>query len=384
MAPTIPEFRATQERYLELMGASLRPRTVRVYRYALAEFERHVATLDPEVKSLPQLRRRHAEEWLKALARRRLKSSSRAKKITCLRLFFERLVDWGWKEACCDLLFRHSDVPPEDRYLPRPLSIATDQLLRQELARRGTILSRAILLLRATGLRSQELLDLEVTSLRQVSGAEWTLHVPLGKLHSERVIPLEAPTASLFEEIRALRGSPPPVVHPETGRASHFLLQRASGRRYSYDTLRSYLRRLETEVHLPEHVTLHRLRHTFATELLQAGMRLEVIMKLLGHETLSMTLRYAEVTASQVRGEYEKATEALRRLEDLRGLAPRGARRQRTASATPRSLLETLDDLATRMESLRRDRTREEEKKRIQRLVDRVRSLRRDLADAIG
>lgn len=380
----LSELRAAQERYLQTLATSMRPRTIRQYRYALAEFQRHLESLGPEPKSFSELRRGHVEEWLKALARRRLKSGSRAKKITHLRLFFERLADWGWKEAPGQPLFRHSDVPPEDRYLPRPLSLDTDRLLCKELTQRDATLSRAILLLRATGLRSQELLDLEVTSLRQVSRAEWTLHVPLGKLHCERVIPVEAPTANLFEEIRAQRGSPPPVAHPETGRATQFLLQRPSGRRYRYDTLRSYLRRLEGEVRLPEHVTLHRLRHTFATELLQAGMRLEALMKLLGHQTLGMTLRYAEVSAAQVRREYEGATAALRRFGDLRALAPRGARRQRTLSASPRSLLDTLDDLATRLESRRRDRTRGEQKKRLQRLVDRVRSLRSDLAAVLG
>jgi site-specific recombinase XerD len=53
--------------------------------------------------------------------------------------------------------------------------------------------------------------------------------------------------------------------------------------------------------------TLHCLRHTFASELLNAGMRLECLQQLLGHSDIEMTRRYARLTDTTRKEEYFKA-----------------------------------------------------------------------------
>jgi len=54
-------------------------------------------------------------------------------------------------------------------------------------------------------------------------------------------------------------------------------------------------------------ITPHRLRHTYATSILNGGMSLVGVMKLLGHHSLRMTLRYAEITQETVVKEYYEA-----------------------------------------------------------------------------
>jgi site-specific recombinase XerD len=378
IAAMAPELLVSTRRYIELISVRMRPNTVRKYGYAIREFIRFLELRDIPVKTFRDLRRLHAESWLRSLARRPIKGSTRAKKITYLRLFFERMADWDWEEVPQERVLRMSDMPPEDQYLPRPLSGESDRLLIEALTRRATVISRAILFLRRTGLRSQELLDLEVDSLNEASPTKRALRVPLGKLHSERVVPVDRDTARLFEELRELRGSPPPAPHPERRTPIHYLLQRPDGRRYRYDELRFYLRAIEKEARLPEHVTLHRLRHTYATELLRAGMPLECIMKLLGHRTLRMTLRYVAVSGAQVCGEYERALERLPDRERFQVASPRGW----TPGRSPKEdsdLLRVLEDLATRLEGLRRDRKDPGQKRQLWRLVERARALRRDL-----
>ena len=49
--------------------------------------------------------------------------------------------------------------------------------------------------------------------------------------------------------------------------------------------------------------TIHQLRHSFATELVNEGVRLEVVRKLLGHRNMQTTLRYAEVNDKTVKEE---------------------------------------------------------------------------------
>ena len=57
--------------------------------------------------------------------------------------------------------------------------------------------------------------------------------------------------------------------------------------------------------------TLHALRHTFASELLNAGMRLECLQQLLGHTNIEMTRRYARLTDNTRKKEYFKAMEII-------------------------------------------------------------------------
>ena len=59
--------------------------------------------------------------------------------------------------------------------------------------------------------------------------------------------------------------------------------------------------------------TIHCLRHTFASELLNAGLRLEVLQQLLGHSSLEVTRQYARLTDKTREEEYFKAMEVIER-----------------------------------------------------------------------
>jgi integrase len=57
--------------------------------------------------------------------------------------------------------------------------------------------------------------------------------------------------------------------------------------------------------------SFHCLRHTFATDMLNAGMRLEVLQQLLGHQDIEMTMRYARITNRTREQEYFKAMDRI-------------------------------------------------------------------------
>ena len=57
----------------------------------------------------------------------------------------------------------------------------------------------------------------------------------------------------------------------------------------------------------PGHVTLHQLRHPYATAMVNAGVSLQALMRLLGHVSAEMTRRYAHLFDHTVRAEYERA-----------------------------------------------------------------------------
>jgi len=68
--------------------------------------------------------------------------------------------------------------------------------------------------------------------------------------------------------------------------------------------LRNHLKIVTKDIDIPGPIVTHRLRHTYATELLNAGMSLAAIMKLLGHKTIAMTARYADITLHSVIDQY--------------------------------------------------------------------------------
>ncbi|MEI8120494.1 MAG: site-specific integrase [bacterium] len=71
-------------------------------------------------------------------------------------------------------------------------------------------------------------------------------------------------------------------------------------------------------LHSTEQIHCHRLRHTFATEMARAGMPVPALMKLLGHRTPKMTMRYVEVAQVDVRKAYDEAVVQLRALQNIR------------------------------------------------------------------
>lgn len=369
----------TQQRFLDRIALNLRPLTCINARTATNNFIRYLKSNYPELSSFSGLKRHHVEGWLRHLANQRLKKSTRRNYIIKVQGFLSEIEEWGWKEAPKDDLFRRGDRPPEDHGLPKPLSEDVDQALQEELKRRGGFIHKAILLLRATGLRSQELLDLKVDDLKKQPGGEWALQVPLGKLHSERVMPVDAETAKLFEELRQMRGPAPPAADPETGKPTHFLISRPDGRRYSRDAFRYHLGKIEKEMKLREHPAPHRLRHSYATELLRAGIRLPMLMNLLGHRTIAMTLRYAEVTGIDVRRSYMETIEILKSRYEIP--APPRLLEHLGDKSSREAIVSHIHSLASQLEAFRRDHAKRAEKKKVQRLVERLRRLAGDFRD---
>lgn len=70
---------------------------------------------------------------------------------------------------------------------------------------------------RACGLRIGELLDLELDCIHEIPGQGSWLKVPLGKLNSERMIPVDDKVLTLVDRITTTRSAGRPMIHPRTG-----------------------------------------------------------------------------------------------------------------------------------------------------------------------
>jgi site-specific recombinase XerD len=267
------------DRFLE--SPALSEATRRAYRVDVREFadwlERRGTRLhDVDVRALAD----YAAELGRARPRK-LAPATIARKLAAVRAFLRHALG---KERAPDASFaprRPLRLPDAPR--PQEVDGALDSLDGDEpLAIRNRTL---VELVYSAGLRSQEAVDLD---LADVDFDQELVHVR-GKGGKERVVPLgEEASHSLAVYLRDVR--------PRLARgAENALFLSVNGRRLDTSTLRRLL----------PHP--HRLRHAFATHLLEGGADLRTIQELLGHSSLSTTQMYSHVDARRLRKVYDKS-----------------------------------------------------------------------------
>jgi len=318
-----PEIRRVALRYLEVAGTTLRPSTLLLRADSLIVFGEYLAAHHLDVRRLDQLERSHIDgfliwnhgrPWRGRLARDKPVALSVSKRaVVDLRAFFEDLAVWGWAERPSRFLVFAGDVPRLDRPLPRALPPDADRDLMAAVAELTDPFARhGLTILRGTGMRIGELLDLELDCLWDFGSSGTWVKVPLGKLGTERTVPLDEPTLAAFDAWMGQRGSQRALDHPRHGQPADFLFVER-GRRLSPYRLRHGLDDAVAAAGLrgrgggPLRVTPHQLRHTYGTSLVNAGMSLQALMALMGHVSVEMTLRYASLASPTVRAAYEAA-----------------------------------------------------------------------------
>ena len=309
-----PQVRRPMTAYLERLHATLARSTVQGAASELAHFGRFLARHDPGLSSISLLdRQRHIEPYLNEVAAavnhrtgRPITASTAKKRIQSVGSFLDAIAEWGWPEAPARRLVFPRDAPKLPHPLPRYLPPDQERALLAALeASPNRLRGDALLLLRATGMRVGELTDLELDCVHEVPGQGAWLKVPLGKLLTERMVPIDEETLALVDRITEHRSQGRPLRHPRTGQLADFLLTH-QGRRVSADSLREELRRAAAEAGL-DGVVPHQLRHTYATALVNAGCSLQALMALLGHVSAEMSLRYGRLFDATVRDEYTRA-----------------------------------------------------------------------------
>jgi len=309
-----PQARRPMTAYLERLQATLARSTVQGAASELAHFGRFLARNDPGLSSLSLLdRQRHIEPYLNEVAvavnhrtAQPITASTAKKRIQAVGGFLDAIAEWGWPEAPARRLVFPRDAPKLPHPLPRYLPPDQERALLAALeASPNRLRADALLLLRATGMRIGELTDLELDCVHEVPGQGAWLKVPLGKLLTERMVPIDEETVEIIDRIAARRSPGRPLRHPRTGQLADFLLTH-QGRRVSADSLREELHRAAAEAGL-DGVVPHQLRHTYATALVNAGCSLQALMALLGHVSATMSLRYGRLFDATVRDEYTRA-----------------------------------------------------------------------------
>lgn len=324
------EIREAMARYVRARSAVLSRSSIDGLINDLIPFGMFLGEHHQEVTRLSQLERHHIEEflvwnrtrsWRGRVARDQQVSASVVHSaVLTVRNFLDDITLWGWADRPARRLVFASDVPRLPRPLPRALAPDTDTALMIAVGRLEDLFARsAIMLLRRAGLRLGECLDLELECVVDYGPTGTWLRVPLGKLGTERVVPLDADTVAALDVWMNQRGQQHPRPNPRTGAPTDFLFSER-GRPLKSWRIRNGLRDAAAAAGLTGpggvslRVTPHMLRHTYATELANAGMSLQALMALLGHVTPEMTLRYAVLASPTLRAAYDEAMGKVRKL----------------------------------------------------------------------
>ncbi|ETZ96784.1 phage integrase family protein [Mycobacterium kansasii 824] len=319
-------------RYIRVRAAVLRPKSVESLINDLLPFVEYLTAHHSKLTSLRELDRACIEDYLTwnrtrgwrgqraaAGAGRTVSAAVAQSAVLSLRNLLDDITAWGWEEAPPRRLVFAADVPKLDQPLPRALAPDIDAAVMNAVARLDDSFARiGLTVLRGAGLRVGELLDLELGSIIDYGAAGTWLKVPLGKLATERMVPLSAATTAALDEWVTHRDAHRPLAHPRTGVLTDFLFTQY-GRRLGYTRLRNGLLAAAQSSGLrgPDGgilvVTPHQLRHTWATELANAGMSMQALMALLGHVTPQMTIRYATLASPTLRAAYDDAMGKMRR-----------------------------------------------------------------------
>jgi integrase/recombinase XerD len=294
------EFSAAADDFLRFCESErqLSGHTIKAYRSDLADFGKWLPShFGLEEVSTATLKR-YLEEMI---GTRKLSAATVRRRFACLRAFFRRLTDFGhvanpftgWQLKLA-----------RRRRLPRTLSRAeTSSLLSsfhssvsRKRDRADRVLKTAVSLMISTGVRVGELCRLRVDDLSPDCS---TLRVH-GKGSRDRIVYIT--DIDLRQELRRLISA-----RQSTTGAIDALLVNRHGTTMKPQSIRSELRRYATEVGLARRITPHMLRHTAATLLIETGVDIRFVQKLLGHSSIATTEIYTHVSDEALKATLERA-----------------------------------------------------------------------------
>ena len=270
------------------------PRTLANYRHALTQFR--AATPTPGWLALNA---DHFRKYLFTLGKRGIAKPTQRLHFAALRTFYKFLVERHGLETNPLKLVQ---LPKLDRKLPLVLTAKQvvellDAPLKVEKQQQAPawmpLRDAAILeLFYSSGLRLAELVALNVADIDPFTESVRVL----GKGRKERVVPVGRPALEAIQRYRQ-------AARIERGPLFVSKLRRRLTPNNVWLSIRRYL----PHTSIPVRVTPHKLRHSFATHLLDAGADLRAVQSLLGHASLSTTQIYTHVSVERLKSAYDQA-----------------------------------------------------------------------------
>jgi site-specific recombinase XerD len=255
----------------ELVRRNYGERTIKTYVGAVAAIAKHFK------KPPDRLTADEVRAWQLSMRERGLSFSTYNTHSCALRFFFRYVDPRG-----ADLT---TLVPFARRERKLPTILAQDEV-RALLAAITDGRDRVMVTVAyACGLRVSELASLRVAD---VDGARKLLHVHAGKGRKDRLVPLSDSLLSLLRDYYRIY------------RPKEWLFVGPNGAHVVDRTVQRAVREAGVRAGIKKKVTLHILRHCFATHMLEAGVDLRTVQSMLGHNNIATTIRYHHVARQVV------------------------------------------------------------------------------------
>ncbi|MDD4649827.1 MAG: tyrosine recombinase XerC [Desulfoplanes sp.] len=271
--------------------------TIDAYGNDLLQFQHVLQAKKMSLDAPETINRTHVLAFLANLHRQGLGKSSVARKLSSLRGFFRYLIRQKilTHDPCSEV---HNPKQPQ----PQPTFLNVDQAFSLLEARvdpgprelRDLALGE---LLYGSGLRISEALGLDACDF---DPARQTLRI-MGKGKAERVAPLTGISIQRLQKYLDQRA----CFHPAATEPALFLGMR--GKRLQRRQANRIIDSLSALAGLPQHISPHALRHSFASHLLSSGADLRSVQELLGHVRLSTTQRYTHLQMNELMRVYDSA-----------------------------------------------------------------------------
>jgi integrase/recombinase XerC len=282
------------------------PNTVKAYGRDLADFttflQAHYAARPWTWESIDRLTMRG---FLAHMQRRRLSKRSIARTLSAIRTFYRYLANVNDVDANPAKMV---GTPKSERYLPSYLDRAQIDLLFQMAEARAMegafvdVRNLAILeLFYSTGMRLSELQGLDRGDLDLVSQQVKVL----GKGRKQRIIPVGDHATLALRNYEAKRDALAAALRGAVDRQAVFLSR--TGKRIGVRAVQKIVGNFLHEIDGEAHLSVHSLRHTFATHLLDAGADLRAVQELLGHASVATTQIYTHTSIERLKQVYQKA-----------------------------------------------------------------------------
>ncbi len=244
------------------------------------------------------------DAWIEAAFQQSLAPATIATCRRGMQSFFIFLRDQGVLAQSPIQLPRHQVLVP--MRLPRPMAEAEVVAFFRVI---DTLQDRTMfLLMLRCGLRVSEVSGLPWSAIDLGQG---TLRVDNSKGQVDRVVYLSPDVATALRQWQPLQAAAVRYVFPSR-------MARKGGLPLGARQIRNRMTRYLKLAGIPKHYSPHSLRHTFATQLLNAGASLEVVKELMGHRSLQMTLRYTQLYDRTKRTQYDQAMAQVEQRQGLR------------------------------------------------------------------
>ncbi|MDF2778942.1 MAG: tyrosine recombinase XerC [Enterobacteriaceae bacterium] len=265
----------------------------------LLNYERQLAAIitladESGVKSWPECDAAVVRSFAVKSRRKGLGAASLALRLSALRSFFDWLVSQG--ELVANPA-KGISAPKAPRHLPKNIDVDdVNRLLNIDLNDPLAVRDRAMLeVMYGAGLRLSELVNLDIRHLDLDTGEVWVL----GKGSKERRLPIGRNAVIWVEHWLDLRGL--------FGTDEDALFLSKLGKRISARNVQKRFAEWGIKQGLNSHVHPHKLRHSFATHMLESSGDLRGVQELLGHANLSTTQIYTHLDFQHLASVYDAA-----------------------------------------------------------------------------